>query len=75
MLSPIAATIPRRSVILPVTTLPKGQRYRPARRAEFSLDHRKHDHDRPHPGAADRADQQRERKPHPGLTGVGREWR
>ena len=53
----------------------KGQRDIAAGRAEFGLDHRKHDHHRPHADAADRADHQREREPDPCLTGVGGEKR
>ena len=79
MLSAIAITMPKRSVILPVTTPPrpkpehgqgKGQRHRAAGGAEFGLHHRQHHHDRPHADAADRADQQRKREPHPGLARV-----
>jgi hypothetical protein len=46
----------------------KGQRYRAPGRAEFGLHHRQHHNHRPHPDAADRADQDGQRKPHPRLA-------
>ena len=80
--APIAVTMPKRSVILPVSDAAeaeaehregKGQRDRAAGGAELGLHHRQHNHDRPHADAADRADQHGQRKPHPGLTRVGNE--
>ena len=84
MLSAIAVTMPKRSVILPVTTPPrpkpsmvmvKASETPPRVARELGLHHRQHHHHRPHADAADRADQQRKHKPHPGLTGIRGECR
>ena len=84
MLSAIAATMPKRSVTLPVATPPrpkpsmvsvKASDTAPRVAPNSAWTNRQHHHDRPHADAADRADQKRQRKPHPGLTRVGGEER
>ena len=82
MLSAIAVTMPKRSVIRPVTTPPEPKPMKimvvasetaPRRCPEFGLHGRHHHHDRPHADRADRGDQEDNAEPHPGLTGVGGE--
>ena len=77
MLIAIAGTMPNWSVILPAITPPspkpniisvKASDTAPRVAREFGLHHGNHHDDRPHADAADRADQQCEQKPHPGLT-------
>ena len=85
ILTPIAATMPKRSVIRPVTHAAEaeaehgqgeGERHGAARGAEFGLHGRQHHHDRPHADAADRADHQRkasriQARPESGMKAAG----
>ena len=84
MLSAIAATMPKRSVILPMTTPPRPKPMKimvvasdtaPRDGRKFRLHGRQHDHDRPHADRPDRGDQDRQHEAPPGLTGIRGEVR